>query len=369
MLIEKNNIPIISGSPLAIRQLNKTVAINIIVITFESKMNASDPSQKGTTFRKRGDEEANQNRQLPNLNKSPKKHMEDPFSPTKTKYLPSRYGTAEVFNAMNTTKRTTMLHSLESDMAGLDHQISKLKPDVIPDRLREARSHNAPLSVFKPHEFKKKPMKKADMDFQMYQEVFVSPKEQVLHKLKEKEKVIDSLFNSVSTPNYDNPLGDPRADNKPKFSFNSTSTKSLSRPERQVNFKSKALQSVQSQNVLTHESVELPKSRLQETRSENKLIREKDLIKNTTISGGMLGADSNINDLEIANALEATAEPENHDDSKKLHNERVFFDQQIQVSWNYDIFNIFARCNLLRLRTSTHLRLLLQVLIISLITH
>ena len=48
--------------------------------------------------------------------------------------------------------------------------------------------------ITKPEEFKKKPLRRTENDFQMYKDIFVAPKEKILTELKEKEKDFEKLF-------------------------------------------------------------------------------------------------------------------------------------------------------------------------------
>lgn len=57
--------------------------------------------------------------------------------------------------------------------------------------------------VTQPKEFKKRPLRRLENDFQMYKEIFVQPKAQALQQLKEKEKDFEVLFTKGQAKNYD----------------------------------------------------------------------------------------------------------------------------------------------------------------------
>lgn len=282
-------------------------------------------NQKIPPPKKKGDDEVEQVKITSTLIGSPDKRNGSP-SPLKNKYLPSRLGTAEVFNATTVTKRTALLHNLESNMNQIDHQLAKLKPEVIPNKIKEMKSNQPTLTVFKPNEFKKKPIKKADMDFQMYQEIFVAPKEDVLHQLKEKERAFEHLFHTGAIKQYDKVLTIAKEDNAPKYSFQGGSTARSRSAERKTQTK---LNASQSHRTLVRDSTELGKKTLNESKSGIKMTSpDREYLRNVTMPGGMVN-DGKIGDADIADALAENGPAE--ENSKKIENERVFFDQQIQV--------------------------------------
>lgn len=290
-------------------------------------MSNQEPKQKKMLLKKPVVDEIEPKKVSLKATFSPQRKPEEPVSPAKVKYMPSRYGTAEIYNSTSTLKRTALLHTLESDMNELGQQISKAKPEVLVNRLKEVKSYQPPLTVFKPHDFKKKPIKKEDMEFQAYQEIFVSPKEQALQKLQEKERKAEASNNTGGEEQKSEKfLLGVKSESKPRFAFDDGNSLLLS-----PRSKNKLPQVSRSMKLLNRHSVELSNSAIHDSRVGLRQPNERELTKNLSMPDGMLISDSKINDTEINNVLENTVLNDVHDDSKKLHNERLFFDQQIQV--------------------------------------
>lgn len=318
-------------------------------------------NQKVPPTKKHGDDDINSKGSVHGMTKSPggKKEIGDNGSPSasKSKYKPSRYGTADVHNAANPIKRAQMLHTLENNMTQLDNNLSKLNPELVESRLKEAKGNQPQLTKFVPNEFKKRPIKKADMDFQMYQEIFIAPKEQVLHQLKEKEKAFENLFHSGASRQYDKVLSVSKEENTPRYGFQETSkpgnrNKSPDNPHN----KTKSMHVTQSHKTIRNDP-DLAKSMLNDSKSETKLLRDKESLKNITIPGGII--DMKINDNDLNDALGEPVKGNNAKNNKAIHNERVFFDQQIQVCMNltYELLINKLRCNLQKHPTLTQLPL------------
>lgn len=227
-------------------------------------------------------------------------------SPSKQKYIPSRYGVNEVMQSGQTLSKTALLSTLQQQMEVVDDEMAKMSPEKINNRLKEMKSYQPTSKPVKVSEFKSRPIKKAEMDLLTFKEIFVAPKEKVLHDLREKEKTFTDLIHTGAAKQYDKIIG-----------MEKDESKNIKSPEHK--FKSKI-----------HFSS--PK------------LAEKELVRNTVdlnavgIVPGTVPAKE-VKNTEIYKSHDKLQIPVSADDEepagepRKSHpNERVFFEQQIQVS-------------------------------------
>jgi len=230
-------------------------------------------------------------------------------SPSKQKYIPSRYGVNEVMQSNNTLSKTALLSDLQQQMQLVDDEMSKMSPEKINNRLKEMKSYHPPSRIAKVSEFKSKPIKKSESDLLMFKEIFVVPKEKVLHDLREKEKAFTELIHEGASKQYDKIIGVDKDESK--------------------NIKAQ-------EQKLKREKVHF---------STPKLADPNDARLNTLGNKdvglvGMLGGmnkDKSANVYKSHDKLQVVL-PTDDDDKEQLpeipkttSNERVFFEQQIQV--------------------------------------
>ena len=135
-------------------------------------------------------------------------------SPPKN-YLPSRLNVNEILTHTVQYSKSSLLNQLESNMVTLDNDFSKLDSDKLNNRIKEMQRYHPSQKSLKAIEFKQKPIKRAEMDFQIYKEIFVQPKEKMLSELKAKEKTFEELFYKGASKQYDKILN-PSEENKHK---------------------------------------------------------------------------------------------------------------------------------------------------------
>lgn len=233
-------------------------------------------------------------------------------SPSKQKYIPSRYGVNEVMQSTQSLSKTALLNTLQQQMEVVDDEMAKMSPEKINNRLKEMKSYQPTSKPVKVSEFKSRPIKKAEMDLLTFKEIFVAPKEKVLHDLREKEKTFTDLIHTGAAKQYDKIIG-----------MEKDESKNIKSPEHK--FKNKI-------------QFSSPK------------LAEKDLVRNTVdlnaigITPGTVPAkDAKNTDLiyKSHDKLQIPTAPDDEanepaDGPRKSHpNERVFFEQQIQVNFYF----------------------------------
>ena len=240
-------------------------------------------------------------------------------SPSKQKYIPSRYGVGDAMQSTTTLSKTAVLNDLQQKMESADDEMSKMTPEKINNRLKEMKSYHPPNKSPKVSEFKSKPIKKSESDLLMFKEIFVEPKEKVLQDLREKEKTFSDLFHKGASKQYDKIIG---------------------------------VEKDESKNIKT--DVKMKQDKLH---ASNPKLPERNPLTNTVdlSEPGTKDRLGNPNYKSHAQ-LQIPADDDNLNDkapegSKNVPNERVFFEQQIQVT-NTSSANIkLVRYNLPRLRT------------------
>jgi len=230
-------------------------------------------------------------------------------SPSKAKYLPSRYGANDLLQSSVQLSKSTLLNELQQQMAVVDDEISKMPPEKITNRLKEIRNlHPVKPRGVKITELKNKPIKKSEMDFLMFKEIFVEPKEKVLHELKEKEKTFANLIHKGAAVQYDKILG-------------------VHKDEEKINIRSPEPKNTLKKNKLYASTPHLPQTdlakSLQTNGSNTKLLQTIQSDQSKVASTTKI----NTQNEEVREIVEKT------DTTKKSPtlDERAFFEQQIQV--------------------------------------
>jgi len=231
-------------------------------------------------------------------------------SPSKQKYIPSRYGVNEAMQSNNTLSKNTLLNDLQHQMEMVDDAMSKMTPEKINNRLKEMKSYHPPSRSLKVvSEFKSKPIKKAENDLLMFKEIFVAPKEKVLHELRDKEKNFNDLVHNSSTKQYDKIVGVQKDESKNIFSTDSK----LKREK--VHFS----------------TPKLPSNELATNTLSNRDIGLAGTVGLSKDKANMANVYKSHDKLQIPPLNEDDLNGPEHDINKGLSNERVFFEQQIQV--------------------------------------
>ena len=230
-------------------------------------------------------------------------------SPSKQKYIPSRYGVNEVMQSTNTLSKNALLTDLQAQMVAVDDEMAKMTPDKINNRLKEMKSYHPPSRNVKVSEFKSKPIKKSENDLLMFKEIFVAPKERVLNDLREKEKAFTDLVHHGAARQYDKIIGVEKDE-----------TKNIKSPETK----------------LKRETIHFSTPKL----VDNELLAQTTSPQATGLAGLVKDKTKNSNykshdKLQIPNipADDDLNEnvPQEKPVTKAIPNERVFFEQQIQV--------------------------------------
>lgn len=249
----------------------------------------------------------------PTLIESPETNIQDDEytlkpSPSKQKYIPSRYGVTEVMQSNQTLSKKPMLNELQQKMESVDDELSKMTPEKINNRLKEMKSYQPPNKTPKVSEFKSKPIKKSENDLLMFKEIFVAPKEKVLHDLREKEKTFSDLVHKGASKQYDRIIG-----------FEKDESKNVRSPE--------------------------PKLKKDKLHFSTPKLVEKEFLSNTVDLkdyASTLGSDkkNTQNMTNIYKSHDKLQIPPADDDNeiegetkKSVSNERAFFEQQIQVEF------------------------------------
>jgi len=232
-------------------------------------------------------------------------------SPSKQKYIPSRYGVNEVMQSNNTLSKTALLNDLQQQMQLVDDEMSKMSPDKINNRLKEMKSYHPPSRTAKVSEFKSKPIKKSENDLLMFKEIFVVPKEKVLHDLREKERAFTELIHEGASKQYDKIIGVDKDESK--------------------NIKSQ-------EPKLKREKVHFSTPKLvdpNDTRLNTLGNKDVGLVgmlgMNKDKTGNMANVYKSHDKLQVPIANDDDLNEQLPEIPKATSNERVFFEQQIQV--------------------------------------
>ena len=234
-------------------------------------------------------------------------------SPSKNKYVPSRYGANEVMQSGAGLSKTAVLNDLQQKMENVDDEMANMSPDKINNRLKEMKSYHPPAKPIKVTDFKSKPIKKAEMDFLTFKEIFVAPKEKVLHDLREKEKTFSDLMHKGAAKTYDKIIG---------------------------------VEKDESKNIGSPEA----KKKLEKGAFSTPKLNEKEAVG---LAAQGSGKDAGKN-MQIYKSHEKLQIPPGEDDlndqvpepKKNVANERAFFEQQIQVIFEHDSVRSGISCRL-----------------------
>jgi len=245
----------------------------------------------------------------------PREHQDDEIllknSPSKQKYIPSRYGVNEVMQSTNTLSKNALLTDLQAQMVAVDDEMSKMTPDKINNRLKEMKSYHPPNRTVKVSEFKSKPIKKSENDLLMFKEIFVAPKERVLNDLREKEKAFTDLVHHGAARQYDKIIGVEKDE-----------TKNIKSPESKlkretIHFSTPKLidNELLAQTAGAQGLAGLVKDK---TKNAASVYKSHDKLQIPNIP-----ADDDLGENVAAGPVNTG--------NKAISNERVFFEQQIQV--------------------------------------
>ena len=242
---------------------------------------------------------------------SPKKHNTSELSPSppQKKHLPSRVNANEILANTVQFSKSSLLNQLESNMVTLDNNFSKLDPDKLNNRIKEMQRYHPSKKPLKATEFKQKPIKRAEMDFNFYKEIFVQPKEKVLNELKEKEKTFEELFYKGASKQYDKILNPSKEENRPRVFTEIHSPNSSPRD----------FPSGMQKSLILNEA----------TTSKLTNFGDGKEIKQLSSPISLDNLHSDLNPV-LNKIIELDAIPMANSKSN-IQNERTFFDQQIQV--------------------------------------
>ena len=240
-------------------------------------------------------------------------------SPPK-KYLPSRLNVNEILTHTVQYSKSSLLNQLESNMVTLDNDFSKLDSDKLNNRIKEMQRYHPSQKSLKAIEFKQKPIKRAEIDFQIFKEIFVQPKEKMLSELKEKEKTFEELFYKGASKQYDKILN-PSEENKHKPMILNPSEENKYNPipeKLSTDFSARV-----AFNDVPATSIDSTDAKV--SKQHNEYISLDNLNPELTpnlVQNKIIETDTKI-----------TTNPKD-----KTQNERTFFDQQIQVN---DYFKLY----------------------------
>ncbi|KAL4494443.1 hypothetical protein ABPG72_019853 [Tetrahymena utriculariae] len=122
-----------------------------------------------------------------------------PFKdPTFKPLLPSRYNVNEKVKPITYVSKEVLV-----DLEGKVEQLEIAKIDE-KQKIKEFKNlQPCAFRVKQPQQFKNKPLRRQESDFQMFKEIFVAPKEKKLEDLKEKEKDFENLFHHDRAKQYE----------------------------------------------------------------------------------------------------------------------------------------------------------------------
>ena len=235
-------------------------------------------------------------------------------SPHRHKYVPSRYGVSEVMQSTNGLSKNALLNNLQQKIEMVDDEMSKMSPEKMNNRLKEIKSYQPPSKSPIVSEFKSKPIRKSENDFLAFKEIFVAPKEKILYELREKEKVFTDLIHQGAQKQYDKLIGVEK--DEPK-NINTTENK-LKRTT--INFS--------TPNLIDNESLTstfyAKEPSLNTTRGfSDKTMNFRNVYKSHNKLQIPVTTEEDFNEPE---------QQETKETKRIIPSERIFFEQQIQVS-------------------------------------